>query len=171
MGQNEQFTSISPERLDTNLFQAIGKDWMLVTVPNGDTVNPMTASWGGTGILWTKPVAFVFLRPQRYTRELMDQTEVFSLAFLDEQYRQQLGYCGSHSGRDEDKMAHCGFRVAREGAVPYIEQAKLVLLCKKLYRQPLEAAGFIEKDLDTEHYPGKDHHVLYVGEIEKILKK
>ena len=54
------YLSVSPYELG-NACRMIGKDWMLVCA--GD--NAMTASWGGMGVLWNKPVAFVFIRPQR----------------------------------------------------------------------------------------------------------
>ena len=96
---------LSPYELPLNAFQAIGKQWAMITTQRGDTVNTMTASWGGVGILWNKPVTYVFLRPQRFTRELLDGSELFSVCFLPEDYRKQLSYCGAHSGRDGDKLA------------------------------------------------------------------
>lgn len=48
-----------------NAFDLIGKKWMLVTAGTKDSFNTMTASWGGIGWLWNKPVAFVFIRPER----------------------------------------------------------------------------------------------------------
>ena len=57
------------KELSENFFEAIGKEWMLVTAGNKDGFNTMTASWGGIGWLWNKPVAFVFVRPERYTYE------------------------------------------------------------------------------------------------------
>lgn len=165
------FRNITPEELDANLFQAIGKDWMLVTAEHEGKINTMTASWGGAGILWGKPVAFVFIRPQRYTREFVDGSETLSLSFLPEQYRKQLALCGSESGRDMDKIAACGFTVAKEDGTPYFTQADRALICKKLYRQPLEAASFLDKGLDAEHYPTRDYHIMYVAEITGVLVK
>ena len=55
--------------LKENFFEAIGKEWMLVTAGTKEKFNTMTASWGGIGWLWNKPVAFVFVRPERYTYE------------------------------------------------------------------------------------------------------
>lgn len=46
--------------LKENFFEAIGKEWMLVTAGTKEKFNTMTASWGGIGWLWNKPVAFVF---------------------------------------------------------------------------------------------------------------
>ena len=46
-----------------NAFDLIGKGGMLVTAGNKEKLNTMTASWGGIGWLWNRPVAFVFIRP------------------------------------------------------------------------------------------------------------
>ena len=59
---------IKPEELQKNPFQMIGKEWLLVTAEKEGKTNTMTASWGGVGIMWGKPVAYVFIRPQRYTK-------------------------------------------------------------------------------------------------------
>lgn len=165
------FRSISPEELTLNPFKTIGKDWMLITPAKGDSANPMTASWGGLGILWNKPVAYIFLRPQRLTRELVDGLEGFSLNVLGEEYRKQYGICGSKSGRDIDKMQECGFTKNMAGDIPYIEQAHTVLVCKKLYRQHLEPQFFVDDSMNGEFYPDSDHHYLYVAEIADVLVK
>ena len=46
-----------------DVFRLIGKEWMLITAGNIQHFNTMTASWGGLGWLWNKPVAFIFVRP------------------------------------------------------------------------------------------------------------
>ena len=79
MRSDAQWKSISPYELE-NACKLIGKDWMLVCA--GD--NAMTASWGGMGVLWNKPVAFCFVRPQRYTHALIEQSDRFSLSFFSE---------------------------------------------------------------------------------------
>ena len=48
-----------------NAFDLIGKEWMLVTAGTTDKYNTMTASWGGIGWLWNKPVAFIFIRDRK----------------------------------------------------------------------------------------------------------
>ena len=61
--------------LKENFFEAIGKEWMLVTAGTKEKFNTMTASWGGIGWLWNKPVAFVFVRPERYTYEFIEKSD------------------------------------------------------------------------------------------------
>ena len=65
----------------------------------------MTVSWGGLGVIWGKNVTYIFVRESRYTKEFIDNGEFFSLSFLDKEYKEDLAYCGSTSGRDEDKWA------------------------------------------------------------------
>lgn len=162
---------IPVEKLEKTPFELIGKDWMLVTAEMEGRVNAMTASWGGMGVMWGKNVAFVVIRPTRYTKEFVDAAETFSLAFLDENYRKALNYFGTVSGRDEDKIAKTGLTVMHEGETPYFEEAGLVLICRKLYAQQYDPACFIDSEPDEKWYPEKDYHTLYIAEIVKALKK
>ena len=83
--------------LKFNPFDKISKQWMLITAGDRTKSNTMTASWGGVGIMWGKPVATAYIRPQRYTKEFVDQNEYFTLSFLAEEYRKALNVCGSVS--------------------------------------------------------------------------
>lgn len=161
---------ITPEEIKRDPFTLIGKDWMLITAEKEGKVNTMTASWGGVGILWNKKVAYIFIRPQRYTKEFVDANERFSLSVLPEDYRVDLTYLGRVSGRDENKIERTGLKVEYENGVPYFAESKYVLICKKLYAQELKGECFIEKDLDGKNYPTKDYHTMYVAEIEEVLE-
>lgn len=46
-----------------------------------------------------------------------------------------------------------------------------MLVCKKLYAQPMDPAGFVDKALDSRWYPDKDYHKMFVGEVIKVLVK
>ena len=161
--------SIKPEELQKNTFSMIGKEWLLVTACKEGKVNTMTASWGGLGVMWGKNVAFIVLRPQRYTKEFVDAGETFSLSVLDESYRKTLSYLGTVSGRNEDKVAKSGLTVTEEDGTQYFEEANTVLVCRKLYAQPYDPSCFIDKSCDEKWYPEKDYHTMYIAEIEKVL--
>lgn len=152
-----------------NPFKLIGSDWMLITAKKGDKTNMMTASWGGVGILWNKPVATIYVRPQRYTKEFIDNEEYFSLCVLPEEYRQILNYCGTKSGRDEDKIAETKLTIDESEKAPIFKESRLILICKKLYAQDLTEQSFIDKSLVEKNYKAKDFHTMYIAEIEKIL--
>ena len=82
-----------------------------------------------------------------------------------------MSYMGSVSGRDEDKIKNKGLIVLQDGNIPYFEQAKTVLICKKLYAQDMKADCFIVREPDEKWYPAEDYHTLYIAEIQKILAK
>ena len=63
---------IDPAWITENFISLIGREWMLVTAGDASRFNTMTASWGGVGYLWNKPVVFVFVRPERYTFEFIE---------------------------------------------------------------------------------------------------
>lgn len=157
---------IDPKELEPNPIDLIGSQWMLVTSGDMDSFNTMTASWGGVGFLWNKPVAFVFIRPQRYTFEFVEKNDMFTLSFFGEEWRKALTFCGSHSGRDTDKIAMTGLSPysTPEGSVAFRE-ASIVLECRKLYRQDMEAEAFLDPSLIEQWYPQGDFHRCYVAQI------
>ena len=165
------FKEISPSEIKNNPFDLIGKDWALVTAKNKNGCNTMTASWGGVGIMWNRPVAFTFIRPQRFTFGLLENEEYFTLSFYGEEYRKALNFCGTKSGRDYDKAKECGFTPVYDEKAPYFAEADLVLVCKKLYAQDLNGESAVEKDIVLPNYNGDDYHRMYISEIVKVLKK
>ncbi|NCB62288.1 MAG: flavin reductase family protein [Clostridia bacterium] len=163
---------IDPKTIDQNVFSMIGDQWMLITAGKKEKLNTMTASWGGMGVLWHRNVATVYLRPQRYTLEFVEREDFFTLSFFGAEYRRQLALCGAKSGRDIDKVKECGFTVvAGAGDAPYFEEAELVLVCRKLYRQEILPECFADPALDGENYPEKDYHRMFIGEIVEAWKK
>jgi flavin reductase (DIM6/NTAB) family NADH-FMN oxidoreductase RutF len=133
----------------------------------------MTASWGHMGSIWGHggglPTVVVYLRPQRYTKEFVDREELFTLTFFDEAYRKALGYLGSHSGRDGDKVAAAGLTAVFEGDFTTFREAKLSLVCRKLYRGKIEAEGFVDRSIIDDHYPKADFHDFYIGQIVRAF--
>lgn len=166
----ENFKSIDITQFNVNPFTKIGKEWMLITAKKGNSVNTMTASWGGLGVMWGKSVAFIGIRPQRYTKEFIDNSNTFSLCFFDEKYKNTLSYLGTVSGRDENKIEISKLSLNTYKDVPFFEEANCVINCKKLYCQELQANCFIDTSLNEKWYPNKDYHSLYFAEITEIIE-
>lgn len=146
--------------------------WMLITASKPDgSANTMTANWGGFGIMWNKNIAWIVVRPQRYTKEFIDSAESFSLTFFNKSMKKELGYLGKVSGRDENKITKAGLTIVNDNNIPYFKEAELVLFAKKLYAQPLKEEFFIDKQPISDWYPNKDFHILYMAEINKVLRK
>ena len=148
-----------------------GKEWALVTAGNKEKANTMTVSWGGVGVLWGKNVAFIFVRDSRYTKEFIDANEFFSITFLSGQYRDALNYCGSHSGRDEDKFAAAGLTLATRHNIPYVDEGNFVLLCEKMSATRITEDSFLLPEIKEKWYKDGDMHTMYVAEIIDILAR
>ena len=153
--------------LTLNPFKRIGSDWCLISAGKPESFNTMTASWGGIGILWNKKAATCYIRPQRYTKEFVDREEYFTLSFFPDGYRKALSLCGTVSGRDHDKPAEAGLTpLFTDGSVTF-EEADLVLVCRKLYAQPMTEDSFTDKNVLEKEYPARDLHTRDIGEIIK----
>ena len=161
--------NIDPKQITKNPFAMIGDQWMLITAGDGENCNTMTASWGGLGVLWNKPVATAYIRPQRYTKEFLDREEYFTLTFFGEEYREALTVCGRKSGRDCDKIALAGITPFADRNGVGFEEAERVIYGKKIYAGRLDPKAFISEDIE-KHYNG-DYHTVYICEIEKIIEK
>lgn len=157
--------------LELNPFTKIGKDWALLTAGSKAKYNTMTVSWGGVGVLWNKNVVYVFVRESRYTKEFMDNGEFFSLAFLANSYRSALSYCGSTSGRDENKFEKAGLTPAFRHSIPYPDEANLVFLCKKMAAVPMDKDTLLDKSIMPKFYGDEDMHTMYVGEIIEVMAR
>jgi len=166
------FKKINVKDLSDNVFKLLDNDWMLVTAGSSETANPMTASWGGFGILWNRPIAISFIRPQRHTYKLLEKNDNFTLSFFSEEYRSILNFCGQKSGRDINKIKETGLipLTTENGAVSF-KQARLILVCKKLYVDDINPDKFIVPEIISKMYPGKDFHRFYIGEILECYQK
>ena len=161
-----------------NAFELIGKKWMLVAAGTPEHFNMMTASWGGIGWLWNKPVAFVFVRPERYTYQFTEREDRMTLSFLgtdNEDMRRIMNFCGTASGRDHDKQAETGLTpVATEGGSVAFAEARLTVEGRKLFRSEMQAAHFLDKAVLERWYhdgPGGSLHTVYVIEIENVYTR
>lgn len=165
------FVDVNPMDFKRSPFKLIGRENMLIAAENGGKVNAMTAAWGGLGVLWRMNVVYAVIRPERYTHEFVEASDRFSLNFFGSERRDLLGYMGSVSGRDEDKIAKAKLTVAHADNAPYFAEAETAIVCRKLYAQNLEAHCFVDKDQIKQWYSEEAFHTMYIGEIVRILSR
>jgi len=159
-----------PHEITDNIFKLIGSDWMLITAGPPEAYNTMTASWGGLGVIWNKNVCWCVIRPGRHTYEFIEKADVFTLSFFEEEQRDALNYCGSHSGRDVDKAAATGLTPVAgslRGTTTF-QQARMVVECRKIYFQDIDPAHFLDPGIEA-NYPQKDYHRMYFGEVVNVV--
>ena len=173
------FTEISPNEIILNPVTAFGREWMLLAAGNENRgCNAMTIAWGQFGALWELkshtnrlPAATCYVRPSRYTKTFMDTEPYFTLSSFSQKYRKALGYMGSYSGRDGDKIHAAGLTAVYDYGTVFFDEAETVYICRKLYHAPLVPEGFVDRELIPFNYPEEDFHEMYVGEIVKVLRK
>ena len=156
-----------------SILDLIARQWMLVTAGTWEGFNTMTASWGGVGHLWNKDVAFVFVRPERYTHGFIEREERLTLSFYPEECRGALQLCGTKSGRDCDKVKEAGLTPVElaSGAMTF-KEARLTLECRKLFKSEMLEQDFIDKEILRQCYGRKGGlHTIYVAEIEKVYTR
>ena len=158
---------IDIKSVNINPFKKIGDEWALLMAGDKDSYNSMTISWGYMGVMFNKPVFLTVVRPQRYTKEFLDKSEYFTVSFFDSEYKKTLGYLGSKSGRDVDKMNVEGMEAEFSDNSVFYKQASLVLVCKKLFSMDQSNAQFYDESIKSEIYPTGDFHTFYTGEIVK----
>ena len=165
------FKEIKATEIKENGIDLLANQWGLVTAGTEDSYNTMTVSWGAIGELWGRDCATIYIRPQRYTREFIDSNDYFTLSFYPPELKSIHSVCGSKSGRDCNKTEATGLTPVFDREAPYFEEAKLVLVCKKMAVSKMEPTQFLDDTIDSKWYPEKDYHYVYYGAIEKVLIK
>jgi len=150
---------------------------VLITTKAGDRVNPMTISWGQIGIEWNRPIFTTYVRTGRLTHEMLEESGEFTVNIpMEDKAGKILGFCGTKSGRDFDKVKELGLTLVEGGHVdvPGILELPMTLECKVIYSQ-LQDEKLIPEYLKSEFYPqevgsidsgaNKDFHTMFMGEI------
>ena len=165
------FREIDIQSLQFNPFDKISKQWMLVTAGDEEGSNTMTASWGGLGNLYNKPVTFCFINPARYTYDIMDKGDTYTLTFYTETYREALNYCGHNSGKDKDKVKEAGLTpITTPSGSKAFSEAWMIIECRKMVSQTINIDGISDPEL-RKQWAGKAMHKMFIGEILNVWVK
>ncbi len=163
------FQSVNPYGWQDNVFSLLKKRWFILSAGTKESFNGMTCSWGGFGELFHKPVMTAYVRPQRHTKLFLDREERFTVSVLPESARKALNLYGTKSGKDMDKCKEAGLTpYFPEADAPSFAEAELILTCRKLLTQPMDPKNFLDDTIEG-FYEAGDYHILYIGEIERIL--
>lgn len=165
------FQEIGINEVELNPFEKFGREWALVTAGDEHGSNTMTVGWGGLGVVWGCNVATVYVRPQRYTKQFIDDAGRFTVSFFAPEHKRALGILGAKSGRDGDKVTEVGFTpVYIDGTTTYAE-AELVFVCRTLYADEIDPTRFVDPEVDACVYPEHDYHTMYIGEVEHVYRR
>jgi len=174
------------EQKEYKVFDMFSHQLALVTAGNMDHFNGCTIGWGSLGNIWSRagsvcPIVTVYVYPSRYTCEFLKANETFTVSFFPKEYRKALGYMGTHSGRNEDKVKAAGLTPVAIGSSVTYQQAHLTFLCKKLYQHEFVKENLADEIHDYYKaspavYPPDANgewqtHYMFVGEIIDVDEK
>ena len=155
------------------------KKGILVNTKNGDKTNSMTIGWGQIGIEWGKMFFTTYIRHGRFTHQQIEATKEFTVSVPLErtpEVAKAIGYIGSRSGREIDKLSDMNLTLSegKEVKSPAIKELPLTLECKVIYSQEQNIDN-IPQEIKDSCYPqdvpsdnpmaNRDYHTVYYGEI------
>lgn len=134
-----------------------------LTVKHGDKVNTMSVAWGYVGFNWNKPQFVALVRPQRYTHELIEKADSFTISIPYGTLKEELKICGTKSGRDIDKAGIVRFIPAKSVDSPVVEGCDRYFECKIQYAGAFDGEKMPEA-IRSAMFKG-DYHSIFIGEI------
>lgn len=129
--------------------------------------NAMTIGWGLIGTVWGKPMFLALVRPTRYTHGVIERTGEFTVCVPIGKMKEELAFCGSHSGREVDKFKALQLPTLAGAEVgpPIIAGCDVAYECRVLVRTSLVPGGLLAASVRTKYYSGGNLHTLFFGEI------
>jgi flavin reductase (DIM6/NTAB) family NADH-FMN oxidoreductase RutF len=173
---DQLFKQISPEEISDNVFTLMGKDFFALTAGKGDHYNSMIGSGGGLAVLFKKPTAWCIVRADRYTLEIIQKEQTYSLSYFPNEYRKQMLFLGSKSGRDSEKMKEVELTSVQtpSGDISF-KEARLIIECKLTEITTPNPDDFYTqeaKESINEAYSEANHYRKYIfGEITHVWVK
>ena len=141
------------------------KEGAFLTVAADSAVNTMTIGWATIGFIWRNPILTVAVRDSRHTFTLIEKAEDFTVTIPGTDFRKEIMFCGTRSGRDVNKFEACNLSTVpgRQVKSPIIDVTGLHFECRIVFKGAMDPAHLVD---DYQHlYPEKDYHTLYYGEI------
>ena len=171
MNEKHKFQPMPIYEMDFNPFRQFKEDKCAIVTEVDGKANAMTASWGAMGEMWGKDVITIYIRESRFTRELLDKSETFSVNFFDMsnvENKMALQIFGSESGRDKDKIKEMGFNINHSLNTPFLDESNLVFLCSKLSHTEIKSGDFFNPRINDKFYEDGDYHIMYIAEIIRV---
>lgn len=170
------FVEIDPLEFDEPIIGLLEKEWALAMAGTSpDDCNAMTIEWGHIGNIWGSPSATIYIRGSRYTKQFVDANDTFSMCFLPTELHDKHKVFGTMSGRDVNKSQLTGLTPVMVDDTPIYEESRLVFVCRKVFASVLDREHFVGESRASRFYAHSetenDLHTMYIGFIEKILRK
>ena len=163
----------------------------ILSVGNKNLYNSMTIEWGSLGVAFKKPIFTVYVKPDRYTYQVMEKSDIFTVNFIERKLLKKFAIYGTKSGKDINKEEEAGTHIKflEKGGITFGEAVE-VYVCKKMAKSIIDEKTMDpyikelyrnnksiidEKTMDpyikelyrnnVKVYKTETPHVLYIGEI------
>ena len=176
MNFDQLFKQISPEDISDNVFKLVGKDFFAVTAGKEEQYNSMIGSGGGLGMLFKKPTTWCLIRADRYTLEMIQKEQTYTMSYFPAAYKKQMLFLGCKSGRDSEKMKEVELISVQtpSGDVTF-KEARLIFECRLTQITTPDPNDFYSqeaKDYINEAYKDAHEYRKFVfGEITSVWVK
>ena len=165
------FLEISFEGWQPALHRLFVEDRLLLSACEGERRNAMTIGWGAFGVMWGEPIAFFAVRPSRYTFGLLKKGRAVTLSALPPEYGKAVTFCGTHTGREGDKLVAAGLTYTElpDGSLG-IGEAALAVSGEVCCSHALLPDEIYTSDFLGKWYKNGDYHTLYYARIRHIYR-
>ena len=139
---------------------------LLAAGPPEKPTNAMAIGWGTLGVAWGMPMWVVLVRPSRYTYKLIEEAGEFTVNVPSPDLANAVAYCGSHSGRNEDKLAKLGLTTVsgQEVSSGIIEACPINYECRVVGKSDV-VPEMLDEAVKSEYYGQGDYHRVYFGQV------
>jgi len=133
---------------------------------SGDNTNIMTIGWANIGRIWTKPIIMVAVKKSRFTFNIIDKADSFTINIPITDMREALIFCGTKSGRDFDKFKECNLSLipAQKVETPIVKILGYHCECRIVCKSEMNPE-YLAEEYRKSYYSDEDYHILYFGEI------
>ncbi len=148
------------------IVQSLKPSVFLTTAAEGK-INTMVIGWGAIGVMWGKPVFTAMVRKSRYSWELLEKSNEFTVSIPTHDMKEALKICGTKSGRDIDKFTAAALmpQAGQKIKTPVLAGAGIHLECKVLYKQDMQPENMDKAEKERWYGDGGDWHTMYFAEI------
>ena len=156
---------LKPTNIFSKKMPILNKDLSVPKMPS------ILTGWGTISNTFAKPIFTVFVKPERYTYEFIEKSNIFTVSYIDEKlYNKFLPY-GTQSGKDinKEEVSGTNIKFLDDGGITF-EEAIEVYVCKLIAKlHPTEKD--VHQDIidlyngNLKVYFSTNPHGVYIGEI------
>ncbi len=163
----------------TNLEEAIGRkypEWVTLVVAADESGRPNAMPAGWVTFTSIDPVMLaVSVGFERYTHGLLKQSDEFVVTYPSAEQKEDVYYCGNHSGADVDKFSETSLKKEEPArvSVPLVQNSVVCFECEKrgelvtgdhtIFAGEIVAAHVAEEDLEKIYTVKGWHEKGYAG--------